>query len=256
MDEIKRSAEYAVKRAQAIRNCENHIAEVLWRSAKSIVAASKKYRGNGRLTNERAFIADARRITNEVAGDVNAYTESYSRVARRFLDSETAPVDKMLAGNIFGKTNSERTASYLANFAEDIVRMIKAGVMMGYSDSKILSAVRTGYKDPYRASVVTKAQRKDINIATPSYGRGIFRNAYQNIVRNSKQVVSMAWGFAEHEYGKSNGAIGFKVYRGSSFPCEICDNECSYTHTFRDPYPPFHVSCVCRAEMIYKKEDK
>ena len=49
------------------------------------------------------------------------------------------------------------------------MRMIKAGTLMGYSDQQILSSIRTGYKDPYHTSVITKAKRKDINIDIPSY---------------------------------------------------------------------------------------
>ena len=45
-----------------------------------------------------------------------------------------------------------------------------------------LLAPFTGYKDPYHTSVITKAKRKDINIDVPSYGKGYYKNAYQNIV--------------------------------------------------------------------------
>ena len=70
---------------------------------------------------------------------------------------------------------------------------------MGYSDQQLLSSIRTGYKDPYHTSVITKAKRKDINIDVPSYGKGYYKNAYQNIVRNASQVIALAWGQAEQE---------------------------------------------------------
>ena len=95
--------------------------------------------------------------------------------------------------------------------------MIKAGTLMGYSDQQLLSSIRTGYKDPYHTSVITKAKRKDINIDVPSYGKGYYKNAYQNIIRNASQVIAVAWGRAEQEYGQDNKAIGFYVKRGSSY---------------------------------------
>ncbi len=256
MDEIKRSTEYAVKRSQALRNCESHIASILWKAAQSIVSKSSKYRKAGRLTNESSLLSDARKIAAVAEDEIEGYIAAYSNTSYRILGLENSKaVESFLTGSIYGKSSRERTSTYLANFAEDIVRMIKAGTLMGYTDSQLLSAVRTGYKDPYKASVVTKAQRKDINITTPSYGKGIFRNAYQNIVRNAKQMVSIAWGKAEQEYGEKNGAVGFLVHRGSSYLCDICDEQTMYVHKIGQNAPPFHIRCVCRIEFIYNKED-
>lgn len=253
MDEIKRSVEYSVKRSQALRNCESHIASILWKAAQDIVSKSSKYRNAGRLTNESSLLSDARKITAEAESEIESYISAYSKASCKILGLENSnSIECFLQGEIYGKTTSERNATYLANFAEDIVRMIKAGTLMDYTDSQILSAIRTGYKDPYKASVVTKAQRKDINIATPSYGKGYYRNAYQNLVRNAKQVISIAWGRAEQEYGKESGAIGYQVFRGSSFPCQTCDDLCGYVHSLDTMVIPAHVSCVCRAEFIFK----
>lgn len=256
MNETQRSAQYASKRIQAIRNMEQHIQKILFPKAKQIIALASKYRNGNRLSREAAFLSEARAITATASADIDAYTAAYSKASCKILGISDKQISSFVSGEIYGKTTAERNATYLANFAEDIVRMVKAGVLMGYSDSKILSAVRTGYKDPYRSTVVTKAQKKDINISTPSYGRGYYRNAYENIVRNSSQVISLSWGRAEQEYGKDNGAVGFKVYRGSSFPCPICDDECSYIHGFDDPSPPFHINCVCYTKFIFKERNE
>lgn len=253
MDEIKRSAEYARKRSQALRNCESRIASVLRKSAQQIVSKSSKYRKVGRLTNESSLLSDAKKITADAEAGIEKYISAYAKASCKILDIDTATIDSFLGDKIFGKTTSQRNTTYLANFAEDIVRMIKAGTLMGYSDSQLLSAIRTGYKDPYKASVVTKAQKKEFGISTPSYGKGIFRNAYQNIVRNAKQVISIAWGRAEQEYGEESGAVGYQVFRGSSFPCSTCDDLCGYVHPIGTMVIPAHVSCVCRVEFIYNK---
>ncbi len=255
MDEVKRSAEYAIKRSQALRNCESHIASILWQTAQKIVSKSSRYRRQGKLTNEPALLSDAKEIAAEAQEGIEKYIAAYAKASCKMLGISSDNIASFLEGEIYGKTTSQRNVTYLANFAEDIVRMIKAGTMMGYSDSQILSSIRTGYKDPYKASVVTKAQRKDINIATPSYGKGIYRNAYQNIVRNAKQVVSIAWGKAEGEYGEESGAIGYQVFRGSSYPCQVCDDLCGYVHPIGTMVIPTHVSCKCRVQFVFNKQD-
>ena len=252
-NELKRSVDYSRKRSRALRNCESYLQTILFDVARKIVSASKKYRVGGRLRNESSFLSDAKNIAATASSDIESYTGAYAKASCKILGIGTDNIESFLVGDIYGKTLNERNTTYLSNFAEDIVRMVKAGTMMGYNDQQILSSIRTGYKDPYRTSVVTKARKKDINIATPSYGKGVFRNAYQNIVRNSKQVISIAWGQAEQEYGQEIGAIGFNVFRGSSYPCETCQNEVDAgVHSFRDPYPPFHVGCVCYTQFVFK----
>lgn len=254
MDETKRSINFTAKRMQAIRNMESHIQKILFPKAKAIIAASARYRNGKWLNRESSFLSEARSIAATAEKDIERYVSAYSTASCKILGISSGDTTSFLAGNIYGKTTAQRLSAYLDNFAEDIVRMVKAGTLMDYSDSQILSAVRTGYKNPYKSSVVTKAQRKDINIATPSYGKGIFRNAYENVVRTATQVISISWGRAEQQYGKDSGAIGFKVYRGSSYPCPICDDECSYTHKFGDPFPPFHINCVCFTKFIFNKQ--
>lgn len=233
---------------------ERRIQQIIFPKAKQIIAAARKYRSGDRLTNESALFREARSITAAAQKDIEAYTAAYAKASCSILDIENENIEAFLTGDIYGKTTSERNSVYLANFAEDIVRMIKAGTVMGYSESQILSSVRTGYKDPYHASVVTKAQRKDINIATPSYGKGYYRNAYENIVRNTTQVISLAWGLAEQEYGKENGAVGYYVHRGSSYNCPVCDDLCGYLHSLKTMVVPAHVNCVCRVELVFKEK--
>lgn len=254
MEDRKRGVDFSSKRLQAQRNLERRIQTILFQGAKRIVGISDRYRVGNRFMNERGFISEASRIITEAEADIASYMRAYSLASCKQLGIDNADVSAFLSGRVFGKSFSERNGTYLSNFAEDIVRMVKAGVLMGYPQSKILSAVRTGYKNPYQTSIITKARRKDFSIATPSYGKGKFHAAYANIVRNAVQMVSLAWGMAEQQYGRESGAIGFRVFRGSSYPCAVCDDECAYLHHFGDPYPPFHVSCVCFTVFVYASD--
>ena len=255
MDEKQRGAQFALKRGQAGRNAETHAASILFNAAKKVIAESKTHMSpSGGMTRETDLISKAQGIMASTAGEIEAYVKAYSEASSKILGIGNGVIDDYLAGNIYGQTFASRNSKYLSQFAEDIVKMIKAGVILGYSDDKILSAVRTGYKNPYATSIITKAQKQDINIANPSYGRGFYKSAYQNLMRNVRHTIALAWGRAEQEYGEKNGAIGFRVFRGSSYPCAICDDECAYVHRMDDPFPPFHVSCRCFVEFIYENK--
>ena len=256
MDEKERGIQFALKRGQAGRNAEPHAASILFKAVKKVLEESKTHISpSGGLTREFELLKKAQGIMTSTAPEIEAYTRAYSEASCKVLGIGTASVDEYIGGKMFGETFAARNNRYLSNFAEDIVKMIKAGALLGYSDDKILSAIRTGYKNPYAASIITKAQSKDINIANPSYGRGFYKSSYQNLMRNVKGTIALAWGYAEHEYGMENGAIGFKVFRGSSYPCAQCDDECAYIHKMDDPFPPFHISCKCYIQFIYENDN-
>lgn len=256
MDEKQRGAEYALKRAQAGRNAESHIASSLFNAVKSIIEESRTYRSDkGGLVREAQLMSRAKEIVESASDDILSYTKAYSEASCKLLGIKTDVVDDYLEGDIFGSTFAARNSKYMAQFAEDIVRMIKAGSLLGYSESTILSAIRTGYKDPYHSSVITKALKKDVNIATPSYGRGFYKSSYQNLMRNVRATIGLAWGQAEQEYGRINGATGFRVFRGSSYPCAICDDECAYIHKIGENPPLYHANCRCYVVFIYNDND-
>lgn len=252
MDSKLRGATFALKRSQAQRNCEDKVAKILYGTVKTIALLSKAYRvGTGKLNDEHSLRQQAYAIVEGCAESISSYTQSYSEAAYSILGMTKKSLGEFMKKDFYGKTFAERNTTYLRFFADDIVNMIKAGAIMGYSHSKILSALRVSYKDPYQTSIITKIQRTSTDIPTASYGKGIFRSAYANIIRNVKQTISRAWGMAEQEYGAEEGYTTFRVFRGSSYPCPVCDNECSYIHHIgQDPFPPFHISCVCQVQFV------
>ncbi len=257
MTEKERAANYAAKRMQAQRNCAKHIDGLLFSAAKSIVSMSATYRNGNRLEREANFLSKAVTVVEAAQDKIEDYIVAYSKASCKILGIGTDAVDDYLASTIFGKSLRERSGMYMKQFAQDMVNMVKAGIFLGYDNNKILSAIRTGYKDPYTSTVITKAQKKNFNIVTPSYGKGVYRSAYQNVVRNAQGIISLAWGRAEREYGEENGAAGFIVHRGSSYPCAVCDDEVakgvqSLENT--GSLPPFHPRCCCFIEFVFKED--
>lgn len=244
----------ASKRLQAQRNCLTRINNILFKAAKDIVAKSVVFRiGNGPISNKKDLEAYAYERMYNASTEIKTFTEAYAETANKLLGTEGAA--DVLNTKFAGKDFYLRNTSHCRNFADDIVKMIVAAASLGYDSAKILSAIRTGYKTPFAASVITKAAKKNITTDIPSYGRGLYHSAYQNIARNAKVIISMAYGNAVKEYGEKNKAIGFRVKRGSTYLCYICDNEASYIHSMKDPFPPYHVSCCCFVEFIYNEKD-
>ena len=86
---------------------------------------------------------------------------------------------------------------------------------------------------------------------------GISNNGSTNVTNMAKLTLQMAWMkelSMEHE---EDGAAGYYVLRGSSYPCETCDSMVGF-HKMEDidGYPPYHGHCCCYVIPIFPAETK
>ena len=88
MDEKRRGAEYAAKRAQALRNMERRIQRELFPKAKLIIALARKYRRGNKLYRQEKLLEEARGITREAAGNILKFTEAYAYASADILGTE------------------------------------------------------------------------------------------------------------------------------------------------------------------------
>ena len=261
LSEKERSLLFASKRAQAQRNAADHVASILWKTAENIVKAARKYRPyyqSKTMSDVARYEKEARRIAADAEKAIEKYVEAYSQAGGRVLRIDTKElVNSYLKQEVFGKTYMQRNSDYLSDFAEDIVKLVKAGVSMRYDERKIINAVRSSYKDPYNRSLMTKAAKANNKaMEVPHRGKGIFTASYDNVMGKARNTIGLAWTQVEKEYGDRHGAVGFYVHRASSIPCSICDEHIGWLHRMTDPAPMYHTSCKCIVEYVFHKNDK
>lgn len=51
-------------------------------------------------------------------------------------------------------------------------------------------------------------------------------------------------------YGRIPGVIGYKVYRGSTYDCEVCDELCIGIHPLDEQVLPAHPRCMCHTAPV------
>src|SRR3712207_9299280 len=70
-------------------------------------------------------------------GSIESYVRAYARASVKVLGMEsTTVVDEYLKQEVFGATFMARNRKYIKQFADDIARMVKAGISMGYDQNK------------------------------------------------------------------------------------------------------------------------
>lgn len=246
--------EYAARRAQAQRSVKSHITEILSSAASDIADKASIIRLTSNKGMFMQFVSSiASGILDEANKKIEDYIISYSKASIKVLgDKDTGATTRLLNGELFGKTFTERNNRYIKYFSDDVANIILACRKLSVDATNTKKAILSYFQDPYSSDIINKANKKGANVQTPSYRRGIYHSAYQNIVRNAQGTIAIAWGREAKNFAKRNGAIGFRVHRGSSYPCDICDHEVSKgTHPMSDQPGPYHSRCVCVIEYVY-----
>lgn len=258
MTPLQQANNYASKRAQAERNVKSHITSILQSAVKSIVQQASTIRLSSNASLFKQLIATMSANTLTGANNmIEGYIIAYSKASIQILgDKDTGAVSRLLNGELFGKTFRERNDTYMRYFANDVANLLLACRKLKMSQTETEAALLKYFTDPYSSDIINRANKMGADIQTPSYGRGVYHSAFQNIVRNAQGTISIAWGREQRNYARRNGAIGFRVHRGSSYPCDICDEQVSEgVHPITDDMPPYHSRCVCIVEFIYKQEN-
>lgn len=86
---------------------------------------------------------------------------------------------------------------------------------------------------------------------------GISNNGSTNVTNMAKLTLQMAWMKELSMENEEDGAAGYYVLRGSSYPCETCDSMVGF-HKMEDidGYPPYHGHCCCYVIPIFHAETK
>lgn len=259
MTEKEIGENYASRMIQAERNVKSHIDDILSDAAQRIAAEASSI---GIVSGDDLFrqtvAVKSKSILKDAMESISEYVRQYSKASISVLgDKDTGATARLLNSELFGKTFDERNKKYMSYFANDIANILIMCKRVGLSGKKVTDAILAAYKSPYESGLMSEAEKtKKGAVDVPSYGRGIYHSAYQNIVRNAQGVISIAWSRERKNKARRDGAIGFYVHRGSSYPCSICDDQVGWLHKMDDDAPPFHVNCICVVEFVFGEEEE
>ena len=151
-----------------------------------------------------------------------------------------------------------RLAEYSANAKLEYEAFVAAGLLLSKPTDAVISEFETYYTNPYASPMVKSgwaekgAKIAAIRLLTKgvSFGSGKYTASWNSIERAALGINNYGYGWADNEYMKRNGAIGYMVYRGSSYPCAICDDNARF-HPITEISLPVHSRCCCYALPVY-----
>lgn len=231
----REAAQYALKRAQAQRNAVSRANKVIGRFA--------------RRTSLKGSVSDE--AEREMVESLVLCGYEYAESAGRYLYDEDNGIREYMDGIHYGKTYRERVEEQSGRIAADMGKILVAAEFLGMP----ARLVESEWDNPYSVGgAVLRANMRGAGIEIPSYGRGIPLSGAEQLLKNIDSTVALAWGYEDYDFALRNGAIGFYVFRGSSYPCQTCQEQVGVFHPMEESvwsHPPFHNNCVCYAVYVY-----
>lgn len=247
--QIQEAKSFLQQRIDAEISAKSHIEDYMIEAARKIASISKRYdipprlfrfSSNDQLKKE---VDDVIRELKEWIVYITEMLAVYDREENRdsillFLNKER-----------YGKTFKERIAEYANRYKFELEAAIAAGLLLNRSENDILSAIRRFLSAPYnnsdiRASFGKGMRATRIETKGISYGVGKSNSAYHLITTLSRNDIAFSWMWWYGEQALKRGATGFYSFRGSSYPCSLCDDMVGY-HPLSDYPYHWHPNCKC-----------
>lgn len=154
----------------------------------------------------------------------------------------------VILGENHGATFDERLSDYCGKYKDELMLLIGAGLFLGVAKSALVKSIGSNLKHPYANQLLAEGIGESI-----SYGRGRTNSMFTAMSGLTKYGIESAWMRHWELKTEADGAIGWIVQRGSSYPCPQCDENCGFHSIDEGTRLPQHLSCCCYAVPIYLK---
>lgn len=235
---IEEAKEFALKRTEIAREARNVIESIIRRYAENFDAES--------------IYSDMQK--SELINDIMYVLRQYAEAAGTYLGDIDNGIDYFINETHGGLTYEDRVSEYVDRLFSDFVKLNIAIEFASWGSKPKKQIMRDDIVGMYRDdSIVHTAIGNGAELEIPKYGRGISKDAATQILNSVENMVNTAWGWEQWDYAVRNGATGFVYYRGSSYPCQTCQEQVGF-HPMEDEFfsaPPMHSRCVCFVVYIY-----
>lgn len=143
-------------------------------------------------------------------------------------------------------TYHDRISDYCSKYRNELMLLVGAGLFLGLAKKVLTDSIGSNLRHPYKNELLADA------IDAPlTYGKGRTNSMFTAIDKLTQFGISKAWMDLWGLKTTRDGAIGWVVKRGSSYPCTMCDDNCGF-HSIEEGHGlPQHGRCRCYAVPIY-----
>ena len=257
--DINAAKKFILQREEYARQLEKRVDEILNDAAERIVIICYRYNvdpqylyfGSGFNEQMMAEISD---VMDEIEQAIIDLINEYSTIVTKDKDRSKTLLLWIASLGRGGKNLQGTLDGYLFKFMKDLEAAVAAlryaNATMAEAVTKIKTHLHTIYTMPEVMAAFKEAstfaatyiQSKGVQQG----GVGLSNNGSTNVTKMARVTLQMAWMRSYRMDFEENGAVGFYVLRGSSYPCSLCDSKVGF-HVIDeiDDFPPFHPNCCC-----------
>lgn len=154
----------------------------------------------------------------------------------------------LILGKRNGATFEERLNDYCDKYRDELMLLIGAGLFLGIAKSALVKSIGENLRHPYANQLLADGIGESI-----SYGRGRTNSMLTAIGDLTRYGIAQGWMRNWELTTAKDGCIGWIVRRGSSYPCDICNDNCGFHSIDEGTNLPLHGHCACFAVPVYLK---
>lgn len=267
-EDIDAAKRFVLMREEYAQLLQSRIDEVLADAMERIITICYRYDVEPKML----YLSNGfnEQMMNEISEVMDETEEGIFRLIQEYSTRVTTDKDrisKLLAWMLLlGRKNrnlQQTLDNYLYKFMKDIESAVAA---LKYANIPLAQAITKAKTHLHTIYVMPEVQQafKQAESFTATYIRsrgvvkgnvGLSNNGSTNVTNMAKTTLQMVWMRSQVMDYKEQGAIGLYVLRGSSYPCELCDENCGF-HPIEESYGvlPVHPSCCCYAIPVFAKE--
>lgn len=163
-----------------------------------------------------------------------------------------------------GSTITDRLDEYASNMKYMIEAYIAAGMAENASANEIANQYIMWMNNPYSSPMMRDAAKHRFDFVAPlilSLGYTLGSGRYISPVANTKRIttysIAEGYNYAKLEiFRRDSRIIGYRTFRNSSFPCEVCDELTKTIHPLTDLVLPAHPACICGMYEVYANSER
>lgn len=255
--DISEAKQYILDRVDAERSFHDNLYDLIDKYAKLLTNLSYKagIQPNSFSFSHSNIKEDVDKLIARLEDELIDYIDTLA------VSSHTDDEDNILA-YIHATYNNDTLDDIIHNHTDhwkkEIEASIAAALLTSIAKDRLIETLKKYRTNTWRNPILLAARNE---AHTNSNIKWLYSNPRTNIGNSNNGVylldaygqfmIAMGWTKYFYDDAIKNGAIAFKVVRGSSYPCSTCDYECSYIHYDISTLPPYHSNCKCYIIPIY-----
>lgn len=245
--DIQAAKAYIIERISAEHAMSYQLEQAMRDAAERIVAICYSVRVNPQNFRYSDLPIMAQFDIDTVIGELQEAIDDYFQTfAIADHEEDRDAILPIILGENNGATFEDRLSDYCEKYKNELMVLIGAGLYLGIKQSALVKSIGENLKHPYANQMLTEG------IDSPlSYGRGRTNSMFTAIDSLTQYGIAQGWMRHWELKTTANGAIGWIVQRGSSYQCDICDDNCGFHSIDEGTGLPRHSHCCCLAVPVY-----